>query len=717
MNEKKGYHNRPPKRGGQRHGGPPRKRSGGDSRKPALDRVRINPGSDAKLKNIFARIGVPEPEPFVPDPFQKEALEVIQRADCLVTAPTGAGKTWIATQAIGRIREAGGQAWYASPLKALTNSKFIEFGELFGTQNVGILTGDRKENPDAPVIVGTTEILRNQLYDAMNEGRDLESDFVILDEAHYLGDPDRGVVWEEVMIYLPARVPLLMLSATIGNADEIAAWLTKIRSRRCEVVQATKRPVPLYPLFFHPSGTLYPLISPGTKSKLYKKVADTLHQRHTPYLARPGQLPPFGEILRVFRKYNLLPAIFFLKSRSDCDAAIELCERNTIDAGRKERIKGIIDEFTTTVPHIANHRQMFHLEHLGVGAHHSGHLPVWKLLVESLMTAGLLDAVFATSTVAAGVDFPARTVVFLNSDKFNGIEFLPLTPTEFHQMTGRAGRRGKDRIGFLTVIPGKYMDVPLIAKLVHAPAVDVESQIKINFSMTLNLLLSNSPPEIAELLERSFAAYLLGRHKHKEEEAGASELLREDFMRHFEFLVENGYVSEDGTLTEDGVWASRLRVDQPLLIAEGFRENLFPTDDPKLLAAIFSSFVNEREMNDRLHKEIVPNRLMKAFRNITKKLIPFQDLMYDRGFIVRPLYLRPALCTFLWASGIQPWEKVLAVSELAEGDLAMLMLRTADNLRHVIALRDFFPRAADAAAKAVEAILREPVIAGYEIGG
>ena len=203
----------------------------------------MKPGADASLKKIFAGIGVPPDKAFTPDAFQTRALEAVAHSDCLVTAPTGAGKTWIAEQAIARIRQQGGKAWYASPLKALSNSKYNDFSKIFGQTHVGILTGDRQENPDAPIIVGTTEILRNQLYDAMHRGESLATDFVVLDEAHFLGDEERGVVWEEIMIYLPARIPLLLLSATIGNADRIADWLSSIRSTPCCVIEETVRPV------------------------------------------------------------------------------------------------------------------------------------------------------------------------------------------------------------------------------------------------------------------------------------------------------------------------------------------------------------------------------------------------------------------------------------------------------------------------------------------
>src|SRR5512143_3414256 len=266
---------------------------------PAVTVPRITPAADASLKRVFAAIGVPESRPFTPDRFQLEALEAIAHSDCLVTAPTGSGKTWIAEQAIGRIRAQAGRAWYACPLKALSNAKYADFARIFGPDQVGILTGDRKENPDAPVVVGTTEILRNQLYDAMHRGESLGADFVVIDEAHFLGDAERGVVWEEVMIYLPARIPLLLLSATIGNAREIAAWLSLIRGRPCTVVEETRRPVPLFPLFLHPTtGLLLPLAAPsrrGGPAALHPKVRDVLG-RNNRAMTRGAKLPPFGRI-------------------------------------------------------------------------------------------------------------------------------------------------------------------------------------------------------------------------------------------------------------------------------------------------------------------------------------------------------------------------------------------------------------------------------------
>jgi superfamily II RNA helicase len=215
---------------------------------------------------LLAGIGTPAPAPFRPDDFQLEALAAIEFEDVLVTAPTGSGKTWIAREEIRRLLVAGRRAWYTSPLKALTNSKYQEFKDEFGADRVGILTGDRKENTDAPLIVGTTEIYRNQLFDSLRGGGDVTGDLVVLDEAHYLADQDRGHVWEEAIILTPPRIRLLLLSATIGNAGEFAGWIEEVRGVRCNVVaRPGARPVALRAAFLLPDKRLLPLVDEAGK--------------------------------------------------------------------------------------------------------------------------------------------------------------------------------------------------------------------------------------------------------------------------------------------------------------------------------------------------------------------------------------------------------------------------------------------------------------------
>ncbi|HAR33837.1 MAG TPA: ATP-dependent DNA helicase, partial [Desulfobacter sp.] len=475
----------------------------------------------------------------------------------------------------------------------------------------------------------------------------------------------------------------------------------------------------------------YPLLEKiektGNRTRLYKKVYKFNQSSKPLLLAPPGRLPKFSDILKVLSHFDLLPAIFFLKSRVECDRAIKLCDGSLLKHApeKKQALMARLVELTADNPHLSAHPHRPYLEETGTAAHHSGHLPAWKVVVETLMAEGLLDAMFATSTVAAGVNFPARSVVILNSDRFNGRDFLSLTTSEFQQMAGRAGRRGMDNIGFATVLPGKYMDVSLVAKLINAPPLNVDSQIKIDFSMVLNLLLSNTQEQVRTLLEKSFASYLIaigakagksGR-KARKKFGNDMEFLWLDFTEHMDFLIQEGFVTPEGarpcTLTEDGIWASKLRIDSPLLVAQSLRDKLLPERDPALLAAMMATFVNEKEFkDDMLFNTALSKQLKDAFLLLRRGLKPFAMKMLQSGFPAPNLFIQPAALVYAWAHDT-PWDELMHKSDFAEGDFARLVLRTAENLRQMTHLHQDFPVFAKTAAEAIDMILKTPVVTEF----
>jgi len=446
--------------------------------------------------------------PFELDDFQKEACETIDKGESVVVcAPTGAGKTVIAQHAIHRALENNCRIFYTTPLKALSNQKFYDFGEKYGYDKVGLLTGDTSINRNAQIVVMTTEVFRNMLY-GTNFGAVADNlkdvKYIVLDEVHYMNDEQRGTVWEESIIYCPTNIQIIALSATVANCDELTNWINTVHSKT-KLVNTDFRPVPLRFYYFDSSQPfkLLPLLTPN--GKLNNKIrpekpqwAKGKDKRKKSYVK---------QIILNLAEQNMLPAIYFTFSRKKCDEQMEKCSGLGLNTKEEQiKIKEFIDEFIADNPHLYGNK---HIEYLiqGVASHHAGLLPAWKNLVEKLFQQGLIKVVFATETLAAGINMPARTTVISATSKRTDSGHRMLTANEFLQMSGRAGRRGMDEVGYVVIVGTSFQSPEEVAQLVLSDSNPLESKFSPSYSMVLNLLQRFSLEEAKELILKSFGYY------------------------------------------------------------------------------------------------------------------------------------------------------------------------------------------------------------------
>lgn len=442
------------------------------------------------------------------DDFQKEAVDYINNGKSVVVcAPTGAGKTCMAESAIQKALEENTRLFYTTPLKALSNQKFYDFGRKYGAGNVGLLTGDTSINRDAPIVVMTTEVFRNMLYNT-NFGslkdnlRDVK--YVVLDEVHYMNDEQRGTVWEESIIYCPNNIQIIALSATVANSKQLCDWINTVHSRT-ELVYTDFRPVPLRYFYYDSSKPfeILPLLTP--EGRLNKRIKPekklNFHSRQA------KKRNSVKDLINVLHKKDMLPAIFFTFSRKKCDENMEKCsDINLITQKECEEIKKEVKEFLKDHTYLENNKNLEYLYN-GVASHHAGLLPAWKLLVERLFQKGLIKVVFATETLAAGINMPARTTVISAISKRTDSGHRMLSANEFLQMSGRAGRRGMDKIGYVVVMGTQFQSPEEVADLVRSDANPLESQFSPSYSMVLNLMQNLELEQAKELILKSFGYF------------------------------------------------------------------------------------------------------------------------------------------------------------------------------------------------------------------
>ncbi len=464
---------------------------------------------------VSVQIDVASLFPFQLDDFQLEAINHLENGKSVVVcAPTGSGKTVIAEYAVEMALMSNTRCFYTTPLKALSNQKLYDLRKKYGEDRVGLLTGDTSVNRDAQIVVMTTEVFRNMLYGTIlgDVKRNLQNvSSVVLDECHYMNDSERGTVWEESIIYAPKNIQLVALSATIANARDLTTWIDETHGPT-ELVVSDYRPIPLR---FHYFGErrLYPLLAPGGATNSFLK---SRFGKKKPVIRGDKRRRPIGglythpaDVLASLSGRNMLPAIYFLFSRRGCEEAMKMARGIPLLLPEEQKeLRLRVEEFTRDNPNLASHPHIPYLLE-GMSVHHAGMLPSWKGMVEKLFQKGLLKVVFATETLAAGINMPARSTVISAIHKRSDEGHRELMASEFLQMSGRAGRRGMDEVGHVVVLHNPIESVEDAGKLATAKADPLSSRFTPSYGMVLNLLERHTIDDARDLIERSFGQFLI----------------------------------------------------------------------------------------------------------------------------------------------------------------------------------------------------------------
>jgi len=681
--------------------------------------------------------------PFALDDFQHEAFQALDSGhSVLVSAPTGSGKTLVAAYAVHRALAAHGKAFYTTPLKALSNQKYGELVATYGEEHVGLLTGDTTLRPRAPVVVMTTEVLRNMLLAGSDLLESLHT--VVLDEVHFIQDPYRGGVWEEVLVLCPPEVRFVCLSATVNNAGELGGWLRSVRGDTSIIVER-HRPIVLrhhFAVHRREDGEtlLCPLLlengQPGGEGlridQAVRRALQTGHSAHwrgrRPRL--PYRAPRRTEMVEELEHREMLPAIVFIFSRAACDDAVRQVVRDGVrltDSAERKAIRQVVERRVESLEDddlgVLGYDEWLEGLERGVAAHHAGLVPIFRETVEECFAAGLLKVVFATETLSLGINMPARSVVIERFTKYGGAGRATLTSGEYLQLTGRAGRRGLDEEGHAVVSWSSEITFAEAARVASAPPPDLRSAFRPTYNLAVNLAARFDRETAAAVLQRSFAQW----------QARTPDLLLQQLGHRVAVLESLGYM-QGWSVTPAGRGLSRIYHEADLLIAEALGTDLLAGAEPAVLAGVLSSVVFEprrarrtpghqsprhekkrRPLQDRLGDK---RRSELAWRNDALGVLAERiRAVEERHHVPRTRQPAPGLATAVasWARG-GSFATALGVAardvgELAPGDFVRTMKSVAD-LAQQVSHSAVDTEVATAAREVVNLLLRGVVAGG-----
>ena len=615
---------------------------------------------------------------FVLDRFQIEAIHSIENNhSVVVSAATGTGKTLIADYVIDKYLKRDKKIVYTAPIKALSNQKYNDFRRSYGDDNVGILTGDVTINHSAPLLVMTTEIYRNMLLS--NDPFVDDVAYVVFDEIHFLGDVERGTVWEESIIFSRDHVRFLCLSATIPNARQFANWINHVKNHEVDVVLEKKRAVPLKHEFYDTENGFATLKEIGEWKELdrYPKYYGSMKQKKRAREERMAiKKRSHVDLLRDLESKDKLPCIYFCFSRALTEQKSDSLKRfknylnstESVDAGKIIRER--LSKADPSIRDLKTTKLLRECLSRGIGFHHAGLLSALKELVEDLFSRGLVKVLFATETFAVGINMPAKTVVFDSLEKFDGINFRYLNSKEYFQLAGRAGRRGIDKEGLaVSVIERRMADVPKIKVITSDDKEPLKSQFRVSFNTVLNLLRSHSPEEQKLLLEKSFYSYQqVGK-------TGSSRIVA-SFEKKKGQLLRKGFIfrqDDSFELSEKGLFASRIYSNELVVT------NIFCSDITRelgereiLLLAGVIAFEERRNTKFKSRYKKVTDKVFDLFRGerdvfMFLKESPVQKL---EQFLMS------------WLDGAE-FVEVMELTNILEGDIVRFFRQILDLLQQI----------------------------------